>query len=208
MTAPGAPTSEDLRSVIDDLLPRLGALPSQAWDTRAAGLTWTCRDTVAHLLDDLGFYALQLSGRRPPQTSYVPLLDPPPWREGSPPIVFWPDPAEGTAAVVTCLDAAAGLLAAVTARAAPDHRGFHPYGVSDRTGFAAMGIVEAACHGFDILTAHDVDYRADARVCGLVLDRLFPTAARTADPWHDLLGATGRTEQTRGTRWRWDSRVR
>ncbi len=207
-TAPTAPTSADLREVIDDLLPRLAALPDAAWEETAAGLTWTCRDTVAHLLDDFGFYAMQLSGANPPQQSYIELVDPPPWREGSPQILFWPDPATGTRGIVSCVDAAGGLLVAVTATAPPERRGFHPSGLSDRTGFAAMGIVEAVAHAFDILSAHGVDYRADARVCRLALDRLFPATARTDDPWQDLLAATGRTPRTRGQRWRWDSTVR
>jgi hypothetical protein len=208
MTAPAAPTSAHLREVIDDLLPHFAALSDEAWEETAAGLEWTCRDTVGHLLDDFGFYAMQLSGARPPQQSYIELLEPPPWRDGSQPIVFWPDPATGTRGIVSCVDAAAGLLVAVTATAPPERRGFHPFGLSDRTGFAAMGIVEAVAHGYDILSAHGVDHRADAHVCRLALDRLFPTAARTDDPWQDLLAATGRTPETRGQRWRWDSTVR
>jgi hypothetical protein len=35
-----------------------------------------------------------------------------------------------------------------------------------------------------------------------------PEAVRTDAPWHDLLAAPGRTDETRGTPWRWDSRVR
>jgi hypothetical protein len=208
MADPTTPAAQDLRAVVDDLLVRFADLPDEAWEVQAAGLTWTCRDTVAHLMDDFGFYALQLAGTRPPQTSYVPLLEPAPWRAGSPPIVFWPDPATGTAGILTCLDATAGLLVAATATAAPDHRGYHPHGLSDRTGFAAMGIVEAVCHGHDILSAHAVEFRADDAACRMVLDRLFPEAVRSTDPWHDLLAATGRTEETRGTRWRWDSQVR
>ena len=207
-TPTAAPTSADLREVIDDLLVRFAALPDDAWEAMAAGLAWTCRDTVGHLLDDFGFYAMQLSGVAPPQTSYIELLEPPPWREGSPQIVFWPDPATGTRGIVSAVDAVGGLLVAVTATAPPERRGFHPSGLSDRSGFAAMGVVEAVCHAHDILSAHHVDYNADPRVCAAVLDRLFPDATRTDDPWHDLLAATGRTDATRGTPWRWDSRVR
>ena len=204
---PTTPTSQDLRRVIDDLLARFAVLPDDAWEAPAAGLDWTCRDTLGHLLDDFGFYAMQLSGVNPPQTSYVELLEPPPWRDGSPPIVFWPDPATGTRGILSTLDAAGGLLVAVTATAPPERRGFHPAGLSDRTGFAAMGIVEAVAHAPDILSAHDVSYAADADICDRALDRLFPDAARTDDPWHDLLAATGRTPQTRGTAWRWYSSV-
>lgn len=201
------PDAADLRSVIDDLMVRFGALPDSAWEQPATELTWTCRETVAHLFDDFGFYAMQLAGSHPPQDSYVDILDPPAWRDGGPQIVFWPDPAAGTRGIVGCLDAVGGLLVAVVATAPPERRGFHPRGVSDRTGFAAMGIVEAMAHGYDILSAHGVDYSPDDEVCRAVLARLFRTAARSEDPWHDLLAATGRTPETRGERWTWDSTV-
>lgn len=204
---PTSPTSQDLRRVLDDLLVKFAALPDDAWEAPAAGLDWTCRDTLAHLLDDFGFYAMQLSGVNPPQTDYVALLEPAPWREGSPPIVFWPDPETGTRGILSTLDAVGGLLVAVTATAPPDRRGFHPWGMADRTGFAAMGIVEAVAHAHDILSAHDRTYAADADVCARVLDRLFPHAGRTDNPWLDLLAATGRTPQTRGSSWRWDASV-
>jgi hypothetical protein len=205
---PTSPGSQDLRRVLDDLLVRFAALPDDAWEAPAAGLEWTCRDTLAHVLDDFGFYAMQLSGVHPPQTGYIELLEPAPWRDGSPPIVFWPDPETGTRGILSTLDAVGGLLVAVTATAPPERRGFHPWGLSDRTGFAAMGIVEAVAHAHDILAAQDVGYAADADTCDRVLDRLFPDARRTGDPWHDLLAATGRTPQTRGTPWRWDASVR
>ena len=107
-----------------------------------------------------------------------------------------------------CLDATAGLLCAVVATAPPERRGFHPRGVADASGFAAMGVVEVALHAFDVLTAHDVAHRADATACTRALDRLFPDAARTDDPWEDLLAAGGRTPGTRGRSWTWDSSVR
>lgn len=204
---PRGPTADDLRGVIDDLMARFSQLPDTAWEQPATELAWTCRETAAHLLDDFGFYAMQLSGTTPPQDSYVQILDPPAWRDGGPQIVFWPDPATGTRGIVSCLDAVGGLLVAVVATAPPERRGFHPRGVSDRTGFAAMGIVEALAHGFDILSAHGVDYTPPPEVCRMTLDRLFPHAVRGEDAWHDLLAATGRTPETRGQRWAWDSTV-
>jgi len=202
------PTADDLRAVTDDALDHLAALPDPAWEQPAYELEWNCRDTAAHLMDDFGLYAMQLAGRNPPQDDYVVLQDPPPWRQGSPEILFWPDPATGTAGIISCLDATAGLLCAVVAVAPPDKRGYHPAGISDASGFAAMGIAEAALHAYDILTAHGIDYEADGAIIAKVLDRLFPDAARTAEPWQDLLHASGRTAETRGRAWRWDSSVR
>ena len=158
-------------------------------------------------MDDFTYYALQLAGARPPGNHYLQLAELPPTTENGPPLLILPERASGTAGIVQTLDATGGLLVAVTTVAPPGHRGYHPRGVSDAGGFAAMGITELVVHAFDILSAHGVDYQAEARVCRLVLDRLFPTAARTEDPWHDLLAATGRTAETRGQLWVWDSSV-
>lgn len=207
------PTAEDLRAVVDDLLPRFGAVADSDWDLPAHRLEWTCRETVAHLMDDCAYYALQLSGSRPPQDHYVELIEGPPMTEGGPELLIHPDPSTGTPGILEALDASAGLLCAVVATAPPERRGYHPRGLSDASGFAAMGITEAVLHAFDILTAHSIDYRADAEVCRRVLDRLFPDrifpdASRTDDPWQDLLTAGGRTPETRDRRWTWDSTVR
>jgi len=40
------------------------------------------------------------------------------------------------------------------------------------------------------------------------LERIFAHAVRSDDPWHDLLAATGRTPESRGRAWRWDSTAR
>lgn len=202
------PTSHDVRAVIDDLLHHFAALPDDSWDEFAHNLTWTRRDTVSHICDDLLFYALQLSGAHPPQTSYVEYVDPPAWREGGPASVLYPDPATGTRGILSCLDAAGGLLSAVVATAPNSHRGYHPAGVSNASGFAAMGIAEVVLHGFDILTAHGVDYQADGAIVARVLDRIFPDAARSLDAWTDLLRATGRHPESTTTNWRWNSTVR
>lgn len=203
-----SPTHADLRSVVDDLLPRLATVPDDAWDQPADHLEWTCRETVAHLMDDFTAYALQLSGSTPPTSDYLPLVEAAQVRPDGPRFLILPEPQGGTAAIVQALDATAGLLEAVCATAPPDRRGFHPYGTADASGFAAMGITECVLHAFDVLTALGVPYAADPAVCAKVLDRLFAGEERGDDPWHDLLAATGRTPQTRGRRWRWDSSVR
>ncbi len=71
-----------------------------------------------------------------------------------------------------------------------------------------MGIVEASLHAFDILQAQSIDFRAGSQACWRTLNRLFPAAARTDDPWQDLLVAGGRTPHSRDRPWTWDSTVR
>lgn len=205
---PDVTTSADVRAVVDDLLPRFAAIPDADWDQSAHHLEWTCRETVAHLADDLVYYALQLSGQHPPQERYLELDEVAPERAGAPELLVRPSRAAGTVGIVEALDATAGLLEAVTATAPAARRGFHPSGLSDASGFAAMGVTETVLHGWDVLMALGQDYQPDAEVCRRVLNRLFPAVVLTDDPWHDLLAATGRTDDTRGTAWRWDASVR
>jgi len=207
MSAP-VPSPADLRVVVDAVMAGFAGVPDDGWSRPAHGLSWDCRDTAAHLVDDLLSYALNLSSREVHLDEYVPLLEPPRWQPTTPPNLVWPDPAKGTAAIVRCVDAAGGLLVAVTSTAPPGHLGFHPAGSSDASGFAAMGIVEAAAHAWDVLTAHGLDFRLDDDLCWRVLNRLFPGSARTSDGWHDLLTATHRTDDARAPHWRWDSSVR
>lgn len=203
----GPVTSHDVQLVLNDVITAVSELPDEAWELPASGLAWTCRETIAHLLDDLGSYAMQLSGRHTHGDTYTRLVETKFAGPSSPAFLFWPEPYGGTSAIVDCVDAVGGLLVAVVSSAPPERRGWHPAGSSDAAGFAAMGITEAALHGWDILQAHDRVLETNDAVIDRVLARIFPTAPRTTDPWQDLLTATGRTAGTRGRAWRWDSSV-
>ncbi|MCP3425766.1 DinB family protein [Rothia sp. AR01] len=200
------PTAQDVQSALDAVRERFALVPDAAWELPAEGLDWTCRETVMHILDDLGSYALQLSGRHGHE-GYAPLREFG-VRPGRPVGLFWPEEEGGTRAVLDCLDAVGGLLVAVVASAPPDRIGWHPHGRPDRSGLAAMGIVELALHASDILRAQGIAYRAEDDVVTACLDRIFPAAPRTGDPWRDLLAATGRTPETKGRPWRWDCSIR
>ena len=203
-----SPSTADLRLVVDDLIGRFAEIPDDAWGRPAAGLTWTCRETVAHILDDLVAYAMQISGEHGTGEGYVPLEESHQVRPDGPGFWLWPTPERGSAAIVTCLDAACGVFTAVLAVCPAGRRGWHPWGESDASGFAAMGLTETVLHADDVLRAVGVTYRPDAGVVGRVLDRSFPAAIRTEDAWQDLLAATGRTDATRGMPWRWDAALR
>ncbi len=140
----GSVTASDVQLVLDDVITAVSELPDEAWELPAAGLAWTCRETVAHLLDDLGSYAMQLSCRHRHGDTYTRLVEARFAAPPAPSFLFWPEPEGGTGAIVDCVDAVGGLLVAVVATAPPERRGWHPYGSSDAAGFAAMGITEAA----------------------------------------------------------------
>jgi hypothetical protein len=199
----GIPGSDLVSAALEHARASLRQMPDGGWGLQAAGLGWTCRETMAHILDDLGGYAMQLSGAHGHE-GYAPLMEFS-LTPGRPACMFWPEEEGGTRAVLDCLDAVGGLLVAVTASVPADRTGWHPYGNPDRSALAAMGIVELVLHTRDILGAHHIDYRAPAQIVAPCLERIFPHATRSDDPWHDLLAATGRTPGTRGHSWRWDS---
>ncbi|HET9500347.1 MAG TPA: DinB family protein [Marmoricola sp.] len=198
----------DVRDAVQHAIDHLARVPDEGWDRPAAELEWSCRETLGHILDDLGFYAMQLSGERGHGAGYTPLVEGVQPRPDGPAFAFWPEEDGGTKAICDCLDAVGGLLVAVVATAPAERIGWHGYGNPDATGLAAMGITETVLHAHDILQAHGLDYRPDDSILTRVLHRIFPDVVPTDDPWHDLLAATGRTPETRGLDWRWDSSVR
>lgn len=101
---------------------------------------------------------------------------------------------------------AGGLILVATLRSAsPDVRGYHPSGIADPSGFAAMGCVEALVHAQDIAVGLGLTLDPPADLCARVLGRLFPDVD-VADPWTSLLWATGRVELPGlglRTEWHW-----
>jgi hypothetical protein len=83
-------------------------------------------------------------------------------------------------------------------RTSPAHvRAFHPAGIADPEGFAAMGCHEALLHGNDIAQGFGRSLDPPRDVCRRVLARIFPHAPADlagSDPWTALLWAGGRIE--------------
>lgn len=164
----------------------------------AADLEWSCWDTALHVADDLYFYAVQLLyGRQ--ERDHLPTelaLD-------------------ASATVTRLLDAIpvhGELLRRTVVAADPDDRAYHVYGISDPTGFAAMGVVETLVHTYDIVGGLDsgATWRPPADLAAPVLQRLFPKAP-AGESSEVLLHCCGRLplgQQPRPATWRWDGSVR
>ena len=108
----------------------------------------------------------------------------------------------------TCLQLAAAteVLARVVEASGPGERGFHPWGLADAAGFAAMGCAELLLHAGDVAGDHGLDWTPPSRLAGATRARLFPWAPADADPWSALLWATGRGDlpgREPVTSWRW-----
>jgi hypothetical protein len=180
------------------------------WQRPAAGLEWTCWETVEHVSDDLFAYAGQLAPKWPRLTRDVP-FGYQARRPGGPANIIFGDPEAGPAGLVEVLDACGGLLAAMVRGCAPGVRAHHVFGVSDPEGFAAMGVVEMLLHLHDVAGVLDLDWKPADELCDRVLYRLFPDAPPGHPGWLTLLWATGRAElpgHSRLTRWRWQGEPR
>lgn len=178
-------------------------------DAPAGDVEWSCWRTAEHVGDDMLAYALQLAARAP--DDYLPLVA----ADGGDDVVRVA-PTAGPQGLASSVQALATLLAAQVSSAGPDARAFHPHGVSDATGFAAMGVVEILVHGYDVARGLGTDIgpgRPHALPAGpaeRAVARLFDDAPTTR-PEASLLWCTGRIAlpgAPRRATWRWDSSVR
>jgi hypothetical protein len=183
-------------------------VPDDGWDRPAGTLSWSCWETVEHMADDLFAYAGQIAAEDSPQESYLPFV----WRamrEGGPSSTIFVERTAGTRGLLRALEACAAMLAGVVDAAPPQRRGWHPHGVSDADGFAAMGVLEVLVHAWDVADTVGREWHPPAELCRAVLDRLFTDLPAHPDPWATLLWATGRGElpgHPARTSWRWDGR--
>ena len=89
---------------------------------------------------------MQVSGDHGTGEDYVPLAEVHQVRSGGPAFWLWPEPSTGSAGIVTSLDATGGVFCAVLASVPEDRVGWHPWGPTDATGFAAVGLTETVLH--------------------------------------------------------------
>ncbi|HEX4490574.1 MAG TPA: maleylpyruvate isomerase N-terminal domain-containing protein [Acidimicrobiia bacterium] len=159
------------------------------WNEPAADVEWPCRATLGHVADCALWYG-GLLARRAPGPVEVP--------ENS--------PTAAAPMLVDALRSGAALLATAIRTAGPDDRGWHAFGIADRSGFAAMACDEILVHGADIAATLGVDFTPDADLCARVVERLFPWVEVGADPWAALRFANGRQSldgiEPRG-KWKW-----
>jgi hypothetical protein len=166
------------------------------WSVPAAGLDWSCRQTLDHLALGVVGYAGLLIAR--PTDRYITLF-------------AALDPHAGIPACLEGIGIAATLLATTVRHSAEQARAWHPWGHSDPAGFAAMGIVELTAHTYDITRALGLTWALPERASAAAVARLFPDAPAGHRPSDTLLWCTGRTTLPglpRRTAWQWDGTVR
>ena len=167
----------------------LGPHADADWDVEAGSLEWSCWEVAAHVAHDLMTYAAQLMARR--TSRYLPMR-----------LVVTPGTSPD--AVMEVVRASGRLLSSAVSAAGADARAWH-WGMSDASGFAAMGIGEVLVHTFDIAVGLGVGWRPPDDLAGLVVARLLPDAPSGAGG-DVLLWATGRSPlgaQPPATSWKW-----
>jgi hypothetical protein len=187
-------TADDLDAAISSVASALSPATGRDWRATAGTGEWDCWHTAEHLGDCLMSYAAQVIAR--PATRYVRFL-------------ATADKDATPAEVLEFAVTGAGILSAAVRTTAPSVRAYHPSGMADPAGFAAMGCVEALVHGEDIARGLDVAVDPPRDLCARVVSRMFPhTCADLSetDPWTALLWATDRIEladRPRQQGWRW-----
>jgi hypothetical protein len=183
--------ADDVRLAVQTTATAWSAGLQLDWSRPAGSLTWSCRATAEHLCDVLFSYAAQVAAR--PGSAYVRLA-------------LQAEDGVGPAELTEGVRATGEMLAAVVGSADPGSRAYHPSGMADPAGFAAMGITELLLHGDDVATGLGLDFPVPQELCGQVLARLFPDVEPATDLWLTLQWATGRADlpgRDRVTEWRW-----
>ena len=161
----------------------------ERWEAQAGPVTWSCRATLAHVAGCCTWYAALLARRASGEVE-----------------VPEPDMAVGPPLLLDITRSAAAVLAAVVEAADPADLAWHPWGIANRSGFAAMGADEILVHGSDIAAGFGLAYDPPQDLCEAILRRIFPWAPGNGNPWIALQWANGRVNL--GSRradpdWRW-----
>jgi hypothetical protein len=167
---------EDVRQAAAISVAALGPARDENWLKNAAGLDWTCRFTLDHIVGATAAYAGDLAVRKTEQYEVL-------RKAGG---------DESINELLQLVEVGAAVLSDVCLAAPDDALGFHPDGPADWSGFAAMGCTEILIHTDDICWAFQIEFNVEPELSRRILDRLFPWAPREGNPWQIMRWATGR----------------
>lgn len=160
------------------------------WSRGIPGMDWTPAQAVAHIGEGMIWYAADATAG-PTRLDAMELTG----KTDLPPA----DLVRGVSSF--------GTVLARTLQLAPSGViGWHPAGLCDMSGFAAMGCAELLVHTYDASLGIGTPFRGDPEVAAGVVARLCPDAAAGYEPWETLLWCHGRIplgDLPRRERWRW-----
>ncbi len=168
-----------LRTVVDD-----------DWSVGVPDLEMTVAEVVAHTAEGCLWYAIDLSAGGQDLQG----------------VEHRVEPERPAAELVATVETYASIVETIVRAAPPDARGFHPMGLADPSGFAAMACDELLIHTDDAARGLGRRFDPPADLADAVLRRLFPWIDGMADPWEELRWANGRVElegRPRLEGWRW-----
>ena len=186
----------------DELARVLTAHVEADWNITTPDLIWSQSQTAIHTMRACLEYSFQVVGSR--MDTYQPVL-------------FEKKEAAAGSDYLTMIPTAARVLHHVVAMASPSDRAWHAYGISDPTGFAAMGVVEVSVHTFDLAKGFGDDFTPLDGPSAFAIKRLFIDTVETNDafkeerPGRQLLWYAGRIELAgleRRQGWKWNGLVR
>jgi uncharacterized protein (TIGR03083 family) len=183
-------TSSHVRRTTRDCVGFLRASLDGDWNASVPGLDFSITGVVAHVAETCLWYAIDLAaaGNNLASVEHRVKTD--------------TSPAD----VVDTLAAYAEVIAAVIEATPNTARGFHPFGMADPSGFAAMACDEMLIHTDDAARGLGRAFHPDPDLAAAVLHRLFPWVSNVTDPWEQLRWANGRTDfadRPRLSGWAW-----
>ena len=182
--------SEHVRRTADACVGFLRPLVEEDWTLRVPDLEMSVGRVLAHAAEVCLWYAIDLAAAG----------------RDLQPVEHRVKDDVGNAAIVDTLAAYAFVFASVVDRSDDARRGFHPMGMADRSGFAAMACDELLIHTADAARGLGREFVPPADLAALVLHRLFPWVSGGEDPWTLLSWANGRIElpgRPRLESWAW-----
>jgi hypothetical protein len=170
------PGPDDIRLAAAVCHKTLLPLADRDWSVLAGELEWSARETLEHVARTQLFYAAHLATR-----AQDPL-----------PVPRRIDPDTSIADVLIVVQSRAAILADVVKAAPAEARAYHPWGMSNPSGCAAMGCDEIVVHTGDIARGFGVPFAPPESLCSRIVNRLFPRAPGEVDAWAALQWANGR----------------